>query len=171
MEPEKHYTLITYAIGPTAKFPNNEFLPVLHYKNVLKLGLLFRGWNVRRLFKKNGWYNSWRSGIYDFDHYHSNTHEVIGVIKGRTTLMLGGEQGQKIELEKGDVLIIPAGVAHKNVTPKNKCICIGAYPRGMEYDMCDGTYEGSKALENINKVPVPQKDPVFDKGGEIRHYW
>jgi uncharacterized protein YjlB len=171
MEIRPDYTLITYTIKSTKRFPNNDFLPVLHYKNVLKLGLIFNGWHIRQLFRKNGWYNAWRDGIYDFDHYHSNTHEVMGAFRGKTEVRLGGEDGQKILLEKGDVLIIPAGVAHCNLTPKRKFKCIGAYPHGLEYDMCQGTHERSKALENIKRVPVPEKDPVMGNLGEFRHYW
>jgi uncharacterized protein YjlB len=171
MEVNRDYTLITYTVGPNKRFPNNEFLPVLHYKNVLQLGILFNGWRIRKHFKRNGWSNSWRNTIYDFDHYHSNTHEVMAVIKGKATLILGGDDGQKITIEKGDVLIIPAGVSHRNASPATKCRCIGAYPNGIDYDMRYGTDEGTKALENIKQVKVPDKDPLFGNGGEIRHYW
>jgi uncharacterized protein YjlB len=85
--------------------------------------------------------------------------------------VLGGDEGQKITIEKGDVLIIPAGVAHRNASPKIKCRCIGTYPNGIDYDMRYGTDEGSKAPENIKQVRIPDTDPLFGKGGEIRHYW
>lgn len=168
---KSNYTLITYTIQANETFPNNEFLPVLHYKNVLKLSWILNGLSIRNLFRSNGWYNSWRDSIYDFDHYHSNTHEVIGAFRGRTEVMLGGESGQKILLERGDVLIIPAGVAHRNLTPKNNFKCIGAYPDGIDYDICQGLLERSKAIDNIKRVRVPKKDPVLGNMGEFRHYW
>jgi hypothetical protein len=34
------------------------------------------------LFEKNGWSDSWRDGIYDYLHYHSQIHEVLGIARG-----------------------------------------------------------------------------------------
>jgi uncharacterized protein YjlB len=36
---------------------------------------------------------------------------------------------------KGDVLLIPAGVAHKNVGASIDFKCVGAYPGGKEFDI------------------------------------
>src|SRR5690349_2824429 len=97
---EKNYTLKTYYLKDDGVFPNNKPLPVLHYKGILHPGFLIGGWQIRKLFEKNNWTNSWRDGLYDFNHYHSNTHEVIGVCKGKTTVLLGGEKGKKLPLSK-----------------------------------------------------------------------
>src|ERR1700749_4869793 len=91
-------------------FPNSR-LPVLHYKGVLDIPLLFPATHVQHLFEENGWSNSWDAGIFEYHHYHSITHEVLGIYSGSTTIQLGGEQGQKLTIEKGDVVIIPAGVS------------------------------------------------------------
>ncbi len=78
----------------------------------------------------------------------------------------------KIRLQKGDVIIIPAGVAHKNIEPGKKFKCVGAYPKGFHFDMKTGEpSERPKADEHIAAVPVPETDPVFGKNGELRKYW
>src|SRR4051812_40962438 len=105
---------IEYILKDNGVFPNSA-LPVLHYKQILNLPVIFPAAAIRALFKKNGWTNNWKKGIYTYHHYHSITHEVLGVVKGKTILQLGGDDGIKIVIEKGDVVVVPAGVAHKNL--------------------------------------------------------
>ncbi|MFT4023565.1 MAG: hypothetical protein QM664_07260 [Flavihumibacter sp.] len=42
--------------------------------------------------------------------------------------MLGGYEDKIVQLEKGDVLVIPAGVAHKNVGCTDDFGCVGLIP-------------------------------------------
>ena len=161
-----------YYISDDGVFPNNNTLPVLFYKSILTLPKIFPAWGIKNLFKSNGWSNSWKDSIYDYHHYHSITHEVLGVYKGKTKVQLGGDYGIELTLEKGDVLIIPAGVAHKNLTPKNTFKCIGAYPGGMKYDIKTGEQdERPDTDEKIQEVPVPATDPVFGEKGELQNNW
>ena len=142
------------------KFPNNS-LPVLLYKGALKLPLLFSAGYVKNLFRKNGWTNAWDSGIFRYHHYHSNTHEALGIYKGRTILQFGGEQGVKVTVVKGDVLVIPAGVAHRNLGKENDVRCIGAYPEGIAYDMNYGKEgERPRTDKNIAAVSLPVSGPL-----------
>jgi uncharacterized protein YjlB len=165
------YDLEKYYLKDDGIFPNSE-LPVLFYKGVLSLPALMPGYYIRRLFQKNNWTNSWRDGIYTHHHYHSITHEVIGVCQGQTTLLLGGDEGIKVNLEKGDVLVLPAGVAHKNLFAKDQIKCIGAYPEGKPYDMNYGSpSERPKADENIKNISLPQYDPVFGTQGPLELNW
>ena len=105
----------------------------------------------------NGWTGSWRNGIFDWHHYHLTTHEVLGCYAGHATVMLGGERGQRVELAAGDVVIIPAGCAHKRLAASGDFAVVGAYPGGAAPDMQKG--EGQAC-------PLPQwnSDPVFGKG-------
>ncbi len=73
----------------------------------------------------------WRNGIYGFHHYHSTAHEVLGVYAGWTDVQFGGQAGIGVRLEKNDVVLIPAGVAHKNLAQSTGFGIVGAYPRGQ----------------------------------------
>src|SRR5215831_1425679 len=90
LPPVKIYTQVLTENGG---FPNNGALPVLLYKEVLKLPDHEDPKPVMEVLAANGWSNAWINGIYTYHHYHSNTHEVIAVIMGWCTVMLGGENG------------------------------------------------------------------------------
>ena len=38
---------------------------------------------IEDLFEANGWGDTWRDGIYDYVHYHSQIHEVLGIARGK----------------------------------------------------------------------------------------
>jgi uncharacterized protein YjlB len=158
-------------VNATATFPNSKF-PVLHYKGVLDIPLFFPAKYISDLFEQHNWSNSWDAGIFDYHHYHSNVHEALGVYGGSTTVMLGGEGGVEVFLEKGDVLIIPAGVAHKNMGKENDISCVGAYPYGQDYDMNYGKpEERERAAQNLIKTPIPETDPVSGAEGLLPEIW
>ena len=152
-------------------FPNNS-LPALLYPQVLKLPKLFRAGAIKKLFQNNGWKNNWKQGIYTYHHYHSIAHEVLGICKGETLLLLGGENGTTVFVQEGDVLIIPAGVAHINLGKENDVTCVGAYPDGTDYDMNYGKAgERPRTDNNIAALPLPHTDPVFGKKGGLLKNW
>lgn len=150
-----------YHIKDNGIFPNSP-LPVLLYKRVLNIPRFLAASHVRKVFHMNGWTNNWQSGIYTYHHYHSITHEAFAAVKGQTVLLLGGENGKVIKFERGDVLIIPAGVAHKNLGKEKDVICVGGYPEGKDFDMNYGQ-EGERpgTDQNISNVPIPSTDPVY----------
>ena len=149
-----------YFLKDNGKFPNSH-LPVLHYPGVVKVPVLFAGKRIKALFRRNGWSNNWRDGIFTYAHYHSNTHEAMAVIRGRTTLQLGGEYGTQIKIQKGDLLIIPAGVAHKNMGDQKDVICIGGYPEGKDFDINTGEPGERPGTDQvIAALPVPANGPL-----------
>jgi uncharacterized protein YjlB len=151
-------------------FPNSE-LPLLVYRQALPI-TPGQPQAIEELFERNGWTNSWRNGIYNYHHYHSTTHEVLGILSGQCTVQLGGDSGVTITVMAGDVVIIPAGVAHKNLESSNDFVCVGAYPNGRSYDMNYGKAdERARAVENIRKVPLPATDPVYGKQGPLFTHW
>jgi uncharacterized protein YjlB len=160
-----------HVMAPDKLHPNNMKLPVLYYKQVLNLDENSEQ-DVKELFEKNGWSNAWVDTIQNYHHYHSNTHEVLAITKGTCMLILGGDDGNIQNLSQGDVLVLPAGVTHKNVGSSADFICVGAYPDGKEYDMntCE-TEAVSEAKERIDKVPLPKHDPVFGDKGPVREIW
>lgn len=150
--------------------PNSPF-PVLIYKNCFsETGNAGAEWLEKR-FAENNWKNAWRNGIFDYHHYHSNTHEVLGVYKGKALLQLGGKNGKKIDVSAGDVIVIPAGVAHKNLGSEDFAV-VGAYPQGMSHDMNTGK-EGERPQvdKNITAVPIPKNDPLQGKKHGLPKIW
>ncbi|MGZ4053882.1 MAG: cupin domain-containing protein [Bacteroidia bacterium] len=168
---KKHYSIEHYYLHDDGIFPNNH-LPVLHYKGILNLPPFFEAHYIRNLFRSHNWVNAWKNGIFAYHHYHSITHEALGVYKGKALLLLGGGKGIPVVVEKGDVLIIPSGVAHKNLNPENSVKCVGAYSPNKNYDMnYGGTGERSRTNININKVRLPSNDPVYGKSGSLKILW
>jgi uncharacterized protein YjlB len=152
-------------------FPNSRF-PALLYKGGLDLPRFFPSSHIISLFESNGWSNAWKGGIFTYHHYHSVTHEVLGIYQGNTTLLLGGERGRRVELGKGDVLIIPAGVAHKNLGKEDQVKCVGAYPDGKLYDMNYGKPgERPGTDERIAWVPMPELDPLWGPESRMVDVW
>ena len=160
----------TYHFKDDGSIPNNKF-PVIIYKGVFSArGDEAAQW-LEKKFAENNWKNSWRNGVFDYHHYHSNTHEVLGVYAGEALLQLGGEKGQKLKVFAGDVIIIPAGVAHKNLG-SNDFSVVGAYPEGRSHDMNVGKQEERpQADENIAKVPIPKFDPIEGREGALIKIW
>lgn len=159
-----------YSLEDDGKIPNNK-LPLLVYRNAFKeRGDAGAEWLENR-FEQNNWTNSWRNGVYDFHHYHSNTHEVLGVYNGKALLQMGGEEGEKMEITAGDIIIIPAGVGHKNLWSENFAL-VGAYPNGRNHDMNRGL-EGERpgVDKKIAAVPVPEKDPLLGNEKGLTKFW
>lgn len=152
------------------RIPNSKY-PLLIYKNVLvERGEEGAEW-LEKKFAENNWTNSWRNGVFDFHHYHSITHEVLGVFSGKALLHLGGEEGKKIEVTAGDIIVIPAGVGHKNLGSENFKI-VGAYPGGSDYDIRKGKEgERPEADKNIAAVPLPDADPFLGKEDGVPEIW
>ncbi len=164
--------IIQFLIKANGYYPNNPALPVVLYKAALRLPEEDADELVKELFHQHGWNNHWVNGIYPYHHYHSNTHEVLGVIRGQGTVMLGGEKGVRQVLEKGDAIVLPAGVAHRNVESTKDFTVVGAYPDGKEYDMCYGKPdEHPQVDENISKVPLPRTDPLYGANGPLLQHW
>jgi len=145
------------------KIPNNPRLPFLHYPSAVAVPSSGDSAAIfEELFKRNGWGDSWRNGIYDYVHYHSNIHEVLGVARGQATVRFGGDHGEAFELRKGDVVILPAGTGHQCLRASKDLLVVGAYPPSGTYDECRGSpQERERALKSIAKQPLPAKDPVY----------
>jgi len=153
----------TLMLPPGASMPNSR-LPVLIYRGA------HAGDGFDALFERNGWTGLWHDGIYDFDHYHSNAHEVLGIARGSATLRLGGEDGRAIEVRAGDVLVLPAGTGHRNLGSSDDFEVVGAYPPGqVQYDIC--RERSPEAELRISKVPLPPADPVHGVDGPLLELW
>ncbi|MGZ3351943.1 MAG: cupin domain-containing protein, partial [Xanthobacteraceae bacterium] len=153
--------------------PNNSRLPFLLYRGAVALGgSADPAALLEELFNANDWGDSWRNGIYDYVHYHSRTHEVLGIARGHGLVRFGGNDGKIIELRSGDVVILPAGTGHQLISGSKQLLVVGAYPPSGTYDECMPLPEDHKrALKSIPKVPLPAKDPVYGKNGPLQELW
>jgi uncharacterized protein YjlB len=152
-------------------FPNSS-LPLVVFRGAFALASEDPARMMERAFSANGWGGGWRNGIYGFHHYHSSAHEVLGVYQGSARVQLGGERGIVVGIAVGDVVIIPAGVAHRNLGASLDFAVVGAYPDGQRVDMNYGKAgERPGADKRIAKVALPRKDPVHGAAGPLLTLW
>jgi uncharacterized protein YjlB len=124
------------------------------------------------LFARNDWLGAWRNGIFSFHHFHSTAHEVLGIVGGSATVILGGPSGTRFEVRRGDVLVLPAGTGHCNAGSSGDLLVIGAYPDAMKWDVRLGDpAEHDEAVANIRAVPHPRTDPVEGPDGPLLELW
>lgn len=151
-------------------FPNSS-LPLLFYEEALPRGAASPE-QMEALFAANGWPPAWRASIFTYHHYHSTAHETLGVVLGSARLMLGGPEGREFDVEPGDVIVIPAGVAHRRLDSSSDFLVVGCYPPGQDWDLLRGQPgERPHADHNIARVPVPKTDPVGGEGGPLIRHW
>lgn len=152
--------------------PNNPRFPLLVYRDAVDLGTAFDpGTVMDTLFELNGWGRSWRDGIYDFVHYHSQVHEVLGIARGTAKVECGGVKGRVLTLKAGDVAVLPAGTGHRLIEASRNFLVVGAYPEDGTYDECTDTRERPAAIKRIAKVLRPAKDPVYGQSGALAQLW
>lgn len=153
-------------------YPNNGRLPLLVYPDALVLPDRDPAAAFERLFADHQWGGSWRNGVYAFHHYHSTAHEVLGIYGGTAEVQFGGPQGPVFSVAAGDVVVIPAGVAHKNLGSSADFRVVGAYPLGQRPDMNRGAAgERPDADERIARLPLPAADPVHGRAGPLLTLW
>src|SRR5260370_41423756 len=128
-------TIETYRFTDDGIVPNNPALPLVVYRRALPAAG-DRASACERMFAQHGWPDSWRNGIYGHHHYPSTAHEVLGIARGNAKVRLGGEGGQTVALDAGDVVVIPAGVAHKREGASSGLPVIRAHPRTQHPDNC-----------------------------------
>jgi len=151
-------------------FPNSD-LPLLVYRQAFTTEA-DRASIIEQYFAENNWTNSWRNGVYSFAHYHSTTHEALGVYCGAATLRVGGEHSSDLKVYAGDVIVIPAGVPHQKISASADFAVVGAYPEGREWDLLRGRPgERPKSDHNIAALPIPDNDPIYGADGPLRQIW
>ncbi|GAB2319236.1 cupin domain-containing protein [Alkalibacterium sp. s-m-22] len=164
----------THRFKEQSPFPNHP-LPVIIYPKAVEE--VIQDYSnpaeaVKSFFSNNGYTNGWENGIYDFHHFHSNTHEVLGCASGRATVQLGGPHSNEFTVEAGDVMLLPAGVAHKLLTSTNDFKVVGAYPNGESPDLQRGdAVDYERVKQRCYDIPVPETDPVSGESGAVQKYW
>lgn len=152
--------------------PNHPSWPLIVYRGAVTLpDDLDPAAVFEELFKANGWGGSWRNGIYDYVHYHSRIHEVLGIARGTAKVRFGGDKGRALTVKAGDVAVLPAGTGHQRLSASDDFLVVGAYPPSGTYDECTKPEQHAEALRMIPKVSRPRKDPVYGRDGPLLKAW
>jgi uncharacterized protein YjlB len=164
--------VVAHLLQADADIPNNPRLPLLVYPAAVSLSGKDPAALFERLFSANDWVGCWRNGIFPFHHYHSTAHEVLGIYSGSAVAQLGGEEGIRLTLNPGDVVVIPAGVGHKKLSSSGGLGVVGAYPRGQQPDVRRADSGGCETgAEQVARVALPTRDPVHGADGPLFRHW
>jgi uncharacterized protein YjlB len=162
----------TYRFKDDGIVPNHPLWPLIIYKSAVRLPECLDPAAVfEELFDSRGWGHSWRDGIYDYVHYHSSIHEVLGIARGSARVRLGGAKGRALNVRAGDVAILPAGTGHQRLNASKDFLVVGAYAPSGAYDECTSLVDRVKALPAIPRAARPPKDPVYGKNGPLMLAW
>jgi len=158
-------------LQPHGNIPNNQHLPLLLYRQVFASHSTLEA-QFKEAFKNNHWGGNWTNGVFSYHHYHSKSHEVLGIAAGSATLIFGGPGGKEVQVQAGDMVVLPAGTGHCRKSASPDFTVVGAYPKGQEnYDICTEEDDPAEKRQNINRVPLPQEDPVSGKAGPLPQHW
>jgi uncharacterized protein YjlB len=150
--------------------PNNERLPVLVYRAAIGVSGSDPASRFEQIFERNGWPAQWSNGIYNFHHYHSTAHEVLGFASGHARIMLGGKNGREVTLRAGDVALLPVGTGHCRIDMSSDLLVVGAYPKGQSWDLCRAAPDAA-AIERMRVLPFAKSDPVSGDSGPLSRLW
>ncbi len=159
---------MAFVFDDDGAIPNSR-LPLLVYRDAVPTDAV----GIERLFAANGWPPAWRNGVHPFHHFHSAAHEVLGVARGRVSVLFGGPGGQVLTVSAGDVVVVPAGVAHRNQGQSSDLLIVGAYPNnGPGPDLRRGEpAEHDMVVRAVATVPLPASDPVAGLAGPLPRLW
>lgn len=163
-----------FELRDDGRVPNHPTYPLLLYRAVYAGdGALPSTDSIMATFAANGWAGAWVNGIYPFHHYHARSHEVLACAGGGANVQFGGQDGPEIAIRAGDVVVIPAGVAHCRRSGGSGLIIVGAYPCGQEdWDLKrDNPADYQSAQAEIPLVARPPADPVTGLASPLLDYW
>lgn len=167
----KEQPVTSLYLQPHSNIPNNPQLPLLLYRQVFSGNSNLED-QFKEVFAQHNWRGRWTNGVFDYHHYHSKSHEVLGVAAGSATIVFGGPGGEEVEIKAGDMVVLPAGTGHCRKSASFDFSVVGAYPKGQEnYDICMEKDEVEKKQKNIRQVPLPETDPVAGKDGPLLQHW
>ena len=112
----------------------------------------------------------WRYTMYSDSHFHSTTHEVLSIASGSAKCCFGHEYNpDRVEavLQKGDVVIVPAGVGHRLLEDYGSFQMVGSYPVGKSWDMCYGRPGEEEKVSGIRKLSWFERDPIYGDMGPV----
>lgn len=163
----------TYRFRDDGLIPNHPRWPAIIYRRAVRFPRpLDPAAVMEDVFARNGWCDSWRGDVYDYLHYHSRIHEVLGVVRGSAHVRLGGNKGRTFKIAAGDVVILPAGTGHQSLKASKNFMVVGAYPPSGTYDECLPDPKHHRlGVSRVRKVVRPRKDPLLGREGALLRYW
>ncbi len=161
----------TLVLATASDVPNST-LPVVLYRGAFaaEAGLADR---LERLFQANGWGGIWQNGIFPYQHFHDDAHEVLGIARGEAVVQLGGASGAEVTVRAGDVVVLPAGTGHKRLSSSPDLLVVGGYPPGQEGPgvLRPSGESMASLVERCAAVQRPDTDPVEGAGGTLVRLW
>lgn len=83
-------------------------------------------------------------------------------LTGNALLQLGGQNGEKLHVRPGDVIVLPAGTGHISLSHSDDFAVVGAYPNGAEPDLIKlGDERPDGVREKVDGISLPEHDPFF----------
>ena len=163
---------LTFRFADDGETPNNPALPLVLYRGAVDVSGADPAAAFEKAFAAHGWGDGWRNGIFDFLHFHTRTHEVLGIARGTAKVEFGGAKGETVELRAGDVAILPVGTGHRRLSCSRDLLVVGAYPAKSCIDQHrPSQVSHDKAEADIAGTPLPQQDPVFGSDGPLKQLW
>jgi uncharacterized protein YjlB len=159
---------LTFLFNDDGAIPNSK-LPLLVYRGAVAADAEA----IEGVFAANRWPPAWRDGVHPFHHFHSTAHEALGVARGEAQVLFGGPGGKVLTVRAGDVVVVPAGVAHCNQGQSSDLLIVGAYPdTSGRPDLRRGRVdEHASAKQATAAVQVPAADPVEGRDGALLRLW
>lgn len=155
---------------PSGGIPNSR-LPAVIYRDALPEAAR-AGRAACTLLSSNGWGGNWLYGVYPFWHFHTRGHEVLACTAGRARIGLGGEAGVEVEVVRGDVCVLPAGVGHRCLESSADFQMAGGYPPGQEGNIVrPGEIGEADARMAIAALPLPATDPISGRADGVVDLW
>lgn len=150
-----------YWSKPRGNAPNSRFPLMVHRQSMPGGGAD----EMIGMFRANGWSNNWRyPGVYTYPHFHSTTHECLGVALGWMEVEMFGRGGTTLRVEAGDTIVIPAGVSHNMVGHSDNILMVGGYPDGRDWDNIQEEQLTEPlrraAAKRIMMLPIPSRNPA-----------
>ena len=167
---QRESSVEAFHLAPHGWVPNNARLPVIVYRHILAPGSQDLAHTFTERFEANGWPVQWLDGVFDYHHFHSTAHEVLGVFAGTADLILGAPGGRLLRVHAGDVLLLPAGTGHCLLSLAGGFRVAGGYPRGQQWDIRRDALTPLE-LRAMQTLAFPASDPVYGAQGPLIEHW